>query len=203
MGALGNRATKTAKNIRRKSRRKPRKYRTFINTRKRLGRGYDDYWRNNMATRPNNKSRIPTSFVGNEILAPLSPRIVETYYEDIKEPIEREHIDIYQFVDDIALLEEEYRSMSELDRQMTREIEYQILIEELTGKKRMPRTQTAEDYTKKFIIVRDTWNSRSMSNDKKEAAFRLYETKKRMRYYIRDGPCDRTFGEFMGRRRLP
>jgi len=63
MGALGNRATKTAKNIRRKSRRKPRrkprKYRTPINTRKRVGGGYDDTWRDRMATRPNNESRIP------------------------------------------------------------------------------------------------------------------------------------------------
>jgi len=198
MGALGNRATKTAKNIRRKSRRKPRKYRTPINTRKRLGRGYG-FWRHNMATRPNNESRIPTNEVGNEILATLRRSIYKNDYEDIKEPIEREHVDINQFVDDIASLEQEYHNMSNWNRQATREIEYQIL----TGKKRMPRTQTAEDYTKKFIIVRDTWYR--MSNDKKDAAFKLYDTKyqKPIRYYIRDGPCDRTFGEFMERRRLP
>jgi len=91
--------------------------------------------------------------------------------------------------------------MSELDRQITRKIETQILI----GKERMPRAKSLEDYTKKFIKVRDTWNSESMSNDKKEAAFRLYDTKyqKSIQYYIRDGPCDRTFGKFMGRRRLP
>ena len=64
MGALGNRATKTAKNIRRKSRRKPRKYRTFINTRKRLGRGYGD-WRNNMATLPNADIKILEQFAAN------------------------------------------------------------------------------------------------------------------------------------------
>jgi hypothetical protein len=59
MGALGNRATKTAKNIRRKSRRKPRKHRTPINTRKRLGRGiYDSNWRNNMATRTNKEIKL-------------------------------------------------------------------------------------------------------------------------------------------------
>ena len=49
--ALGNRATKTAKNIRRKSRRKPRKNRTLINTRKRVGGGYGS-WRYKMATLP-------------------------------------------------------------------------------------------------------------------------------------------------------
>jgi hypothetical protein len=202
MGALGNRATKTAKNIRRKSRRKPRKYRTPINTRKRLGRGYD-YWRHNMATRPNNESRIPISFVGNENLAPLTPYIVEKDYEEFREPIER--VNLTQFVDDIALLEQEYHDMSNQDRQITREIEYQILIEELTGKQRTLRAKSLEDYTKKFIIVRDTWDSRSMSNDKKEAAFRMYETdyNNPMRYYIRNGPCDRTFGVFMNGYRLP
>jgi hypothetical protein len=209
MGALGNRATKTAKNIRRKSRRKPRKYRTSINTRKRLGRGYDGSWRHNMATRPNNERRIPTSIVGNEILAPyfsppyFSPYIVENEYEDDRE--HREHIDVKQFVDDIASLEEEYHDMSDRNREATRDIEYQKLTEKLTGEKRIPRTQKTEDYTRRFLKVLETWNSRSMSNDKKEEAFKLYETKYKnpMRYYIKNGPCDRTFGLFMNGFRLP
>jgi hypothetical protein len=69
MGALGNRATKTAKNIRRKSRRKPRrkprKYRTPINTRKRVGGGYDGTWRHNMATLPNAHIKILAQFAAN------------------------------------------------------------------------------------------------------------------------------------------
>jgi hypothetical protein len=87
MGALGNRATKTAKNIRRKSRRKPRrkprKYRTPINTRKRVGGGYDDTWRHNMATYTDADIKI---------LAQLK-----------------------QFAADVSSLEKEYQNMSSDD----------------------------------------------------------------------------------------
>ena len=79
--ALGNRATKTAKNIRRKSRRKPRKNRTLINTRKRVGRGYD-FWREKMATLSNKQLEEVAQFVKNV-------SFLEKWYKDMS-PDERE-----------------------------------------------------------------------------------------------------------------
>ena len=109
--ALGNRATKTAKNIRRKSRRKPRKNRTLINTRKRVGRGYGS-WRYNMATLPNKQLEEVAQFVKNgswrKYMATLSNKQLE---------------EVAQFVKNVSFLEKWYKDMSPDEREESKRIE--------------------------------------------------------------------------------